>query len=268
MPRWPETKVSRPWPLTTRAGWSLALAALIVTLSIPFFLVDLPPVLDYPNHLAQAYVLAFGASSPVLSAMYAPHWTIFPNLAVDIIGPPLLHLFPVHVAGRLLLAGALFLPVIGAIAYHRAAFGARSYWPLAAGLAGFNGIFFLGFLNFLYGVGFALLGTALWIRNRERAPAAVVLGGAASTTIAFFCHIFAVLFFALLIGSQELARIWRPQTQCGPDGGANYGGPRCFSLSRWRRLSSSSPSRTSRHRGENPSGTPSRESSSSSSCRS
>jgi hypothetical protein len=189
--------------------WSLALAALIVTLSIPFFLVDLPPVLDYPNHLAQAYVLAFGASNPVLSAMYAPHWTIFPNLAVDIIGPPLLHLFPVHIAGRLLLAGALFLPVIGAIAYHRTAFGVRSYWPLAAGLAGFNGIFFLGFLNLLYGVGFALLGAALWIRNRERAPVAVVLGGAASTTIVFFCHIFAVLFFALLIGSQELARIWR-----------------------------------------------------------
>ncbi len=188
--------------------WWPALAALVVVLAFPFFLVDLPPVLDYPNHLAQAYVLAFGAGNPLLSAMYAPHWTIFPNLAIDIVGPPLLHVFPVHVAGRLLLAGALFLPVIGAIAYHRAAFGVRSWWPLAAGLVGFNGIFFLGFLNFLYGIGFALLGAALWIRIRDRPPALVALGGAAATVVVFFCHIFAVLFFALLIGSQELARVW------------------------------------------------------------
>jgi hypothetical protein len=33
--------------------WLLTALALAITLAIPFFLVDVPPVLDYPNHLAR-----------------------------------------------------------------------------------------------------------------------------------------------------------------------------------------------------------------------
>jgi hypothetical protein len=189
----------------------LAFLALIVVLILPFFLVDVPPVQDYPNHLARLYVLAFGAGDPILSAIYAPRWSIIPNLALDLIGPPLLHVLPVHVAGRLLLAAALLLPLLGVAAYHRAAFGVRSYWPLAAGLTAYNAVFLLGFLNFLYGIGFAFLGAALWMATRERQPVAAVIGGALATILVFLCHVFALLFFALLIGSHELARLWRQQ---------------------------------------------------------
>src|SRR5437016_360208 len=84
--------------------WWLAAAALVVVLAVPFFLVEVPPVEDYPNHLARIFLLAFGADDPVLSRMYAPEWHLVPNLAIDIVGPPLMHLLPVHVTGRVLLA--------------------------------------------------------------------------------------------------------------------------------------------------------------------
>ena len=70
-------------------GW--AAIALAVALAAPFFLVDMPPVLDYPNHLARFMVLAHPGDR-ALSAMYAPHWVLLPNLGADILGMLLLNL--------------------------------------------------------------------------------------------------------------------------------------------------------------------------------
>ena len=45
-----------------------ALVALCLLLLAPLALVDVPPLLDYPNHLARAVVLAFPAD-PILSSI-------------------------------------------------------------------------------------------------------------------------------------------------------------------------------------------------------
>jgi hypothetical protein len=185
--------------------WWLAVAGLFVLLLVPFFFVDVPPVLDYPNHLARLYVLAFGAGDPVLSAMYTPHWRIVPNLVLDLIGPSLMHLLPVHVAGRILLAGAAVLPVVGVLLYHRAIFGRGSYWPLASGLVAYNGIFFFGFINLLYGVGLAFAAAAFWIRFIDRRPVVAVAGAMVAVAGLFFCHLFGFFLFALLAGAHEIA---------------------------------------------------------------
>src|SRR5262245_61580751 len=132
------------------AVWWVKAAVVAALILWPFLVVDVPPIQDYPNHLARLFVLAEGSDDPILSAMYEPRWQIIPNLAVDVIGPPLLHVLPVHVAGRILLAGALLMPLIGVIVYARAAFGAWSDWSLASALAAYNAIFILGFMNFLY----------------------------------------------------------------------------------------------------------------------
>ena len=61
-----------------------------------------------------------------------PHWAIIPNLAADVIVPPLLHLMPVHVAGRCFLGAVLLLNLAGVIALHGALFRRLSLsglWP-------------------------------------------------------------------------------------------------------------------------------------------
>lgn len=205
-------------PCLTSAGarpgllWWLAVLALTVALALPFCLVDVPPVLDYPNHLARLFVLAH-PDDPVLSQIYTPHWRILPNLGMDILGTGLLKITSVHVGGRLLLALSLFAPVIGVIVYHRAAFGRFAFWPLASGVIATNGIFQLGFMNFLLSLGLALWGAALWLVLRRRhcwwlAAAA----GALAVSVIFFAHLFGVVLFALLIGGEEMARLlarWR-----------------------------------------------------------
>ena len=79
--------------------WALALLCLI--LLVPLTLVDVPPLLDYPNHLARAVVLASAETDPILSSMYTPRWAIIPDLGIDLVLPPLLHVLPTHLAGRI-----------------------------------------------------------------------------------------------------------------------------------------------------------------------
>jgi len=188
--------------------------AMAILLATPFFLVDVPPVQDYPNHLARYFVLAH-PDDAILSQMYAPHWTILPNLGMDTIGAAMLRATDVHVGGRLLLALSLFAPVVGVIVYNRVVFGRYSYWSLASGLTAYNGAFFLGFMNFLLSIGLALIGGAAWIAlSRRKWILSKVAIGAFAATLLFFCHIFGVLLFALLIGGDELDRLGK-RRMCG-----------------------------------------------------
>lgn len=182
-------------------------------LLLPLTVVDVPPLLDYPNHLARAYVLAFGQQDVFLSKMYAPHWAIIPDMAIDIILPPLLHILPVHVAGRILLAVALLLPVVGTVVYSNAIFGRRSYWPMAVCLVACNGLFLLGFVNFQLGIGLALVCAAAWIARREAHPASAVAIGTLCAVLLFFSHLMGLLFFLILVGSYEIERIWATYLQ-------------------------------------------------------
>jgi len=154
----------------TPIPWWSTLITLCVVLLAPLAVVDVPPLLDYPNHLARAYVLAHGQQDAHLSQMYAPHWGVIPNLAVDLILPPLISIMPVHIAGRILLAVALVLPVIGAVLYSRVVFARRSYWSVAVCLVACNGLFLLGFMNFQIAIGLALVCAAAWLRWRETQP--------------------------------------------------------------------------------------------------
>jgi len=184
--------------------WLTALAGLVLILAFPLTLVDVPPVLDYPNHLARYFVLT-NSDDVILSKMYQPHWTILPNLGMDVLGVLVLHIADVHVGGRILLGLSLLAPVFGVVIYHRVVFRRYSYWPLASGLIAYNGIFFLGLMNFLLSLGLALIGGAAWIALHRSGYFWVRMAvGAFATVVIFFSHIFGVMLFALLIGGDEI----------------------------------------------------------------
>jgi hypothetical protein len=195
--------VSRP-----RAWWAI-LTLLSAVLLAPLLIADVPPILDYPNHLARLVLLAAGPNDPVLGPIFTPHWTVIPDLAIDLIGPPLLRLLPVHVTGRCLLGGILLLNLAGVLALHRALFKRRSFWPLASGLVAYNSTFLLGFLNWQIGSGLAMLFAAAWLTWRERRPVATIVAASAASIVLFFCHLMGVAFFLALIGSAEVYAMWR-----------------------------------------------------------
>jgi hypothetical protein len=187
--------------------WWTSLVLMLGTLLVPLFAVAVPPLTDYPNHLARCYVLAFGHSDPVLQRMFAAHWQVIPNIAIDLILPALMHVFPPLEAGKIMLAFCLLLPTTGTIALGCAYFRKGSFWQLAAGFAAFNGLFLMGFMNFEFAIGIALWGAAGWVRYRETYPTLTVVFGAFVATLVFFFHLTGLFFFALLIGSYELALV-------------------------------------------------------------
>lgn len=193
---------------TASLAWWMALIGLCVVLLVPLLVIDVPPLRDYPNHLARIFVLA--SDDPVLAHFYAPHWSIIPNLALDLIGPPLIHLVPVHVAGRILIAVSVLLPVWGTIAYNTA-LGGR-WWSLGVGLVPYNACLLSGFLNFEISLGCALLLAAGWLRWREHHPMRAIVLALLGTPVLFACHLMGLVFFGLLIGGAELCQLQQERT--------------------------------------------------------
>ena len=186
-----------------RAWWT-ALPLLSVVLLAPLLITDIPPLLDYPNHLARFVLLATAGDDPVLGPIFMPHWAIIPNLAADLIVPPLLYLMPVHIAGRCLLGIVLLLKLAGVIALHGALFRRISLWPLTSGLVTYNSTFLLGFLNWQIGSGLAMLCAATWLTWREHRPVMTIIGATVASVALFFCHLLGCVFFLVLIGSAEV----------------------------------------------------------------
>ena len=69
----------------------LAGVALLALFSVPIFSTVLPPLFDYPNHLARFWLLLTGGN-----AFYEVRWAPLPNLAGDLIVPLLARDFVQH----------------------------------------------------------------------------------------------------------------------------------------------------------------------------
>ena len=210
-PSWPHIAFhGGTTPLVDRPlAWWTGLFIMFAGLLVPILLVEVPPLTDYPNHLARSYVLAYGQERPILNQMVVADWKIVPNLAIDLILPPLLRIFPVLIAGRIVLALCLLIPTSGAVALSYAYFRRRSFFQMGAGFVAFNALFLLGLINFQISIGVALWGAAGWIFFSKRFPALTWATGIPIAIVVFFLHVFGFLFYAALIGSYELCEILR-----------------------------------------------------------
>lgn len=188
-------------------------------LCLPLLLVDVPPLTDFPNHMARMDILAQLGREPFLTQVYRANWKMIPDLAIDCFMPWLLSVLPVYVAGRLLLALILLLDMAGVIACAAALHGRQTWWSLGAALAAYNMSFLMGFLNFNLTLAVAMLAAAAWMRLRARIPAIATAGfGATAACILFIGHLLGWLFFALLIASFEAPLAWKRFRRAGPGG--------------------------------------------------
>jgi hypothetical protein len=172
--------------------------ALLVLFSVPVFSTVLPPLFDYPNHLARFSLLLTGGN-----AFYELRWAPLPNLAGDLIVPLLARLMPLEIAGKLFLVLSFALIVGGAAWLNRIVTGGWRLWPLLTAAFLYNRQFLWGFINYLFGLGIVLCGLALWL-TLERA--AVWLRFCAAALVALFCffsHIAAFGLYALIIAGVE-----------------------------------------------------------------
>src|SRR4051794_2201259 len=131
-------------------------------LALPVLAVRLPPLLDYPNHLARMWLIAGGAESEPMSGFWAIAWNgVLTNIGIDLAAATLGRLVPIETVGSAMVLAALVLPPLGAILLSRAIFGSWHWWQVGFVIFGWNPPFLAGFLNFNIALGLALAAASI-----------------------------------------------------------------------------------------------------------
>lgn len=197
------------WP----AGWAARafIGCSCLTILIPFLAVSVPPLVDYPNHLARFWLLTGGANTPALSPFYVVDWSkASTNIGVDLFVAGLGAVAPAGVAGFLAAMLAAAGPPIGLILLSRTVFQRFHPWQVLFPLTTWSTTFLMGFLNFQIGIGLALALAAAdpWLRRRLHGyvgPARALLGALLAVDHLYAPFFYASLVFALTFGE---AAVW------------------------------------------------------------
>ncbi|MEW6256424.1 MAG: hypothetical protein AB1592_10740 [Pseudomonadota bacterium] len=184
----------------------LLFALLFGLAAIPILTHPVPPLSDYANHLARMHVIGQGGRDPDLARFYSLEWAVIPNLMMDLVVPVIDRFASVYVAGEIYTLGCFLLIAFGTLALNRALFGLWSATPLLAFPLLYNGIFLIGVMNYICGIGLALLALAAWVALRERRwryGVSLVL-----VVALFFCHLVALGVYGIGLLAFEMARFW------------------------------------------------------------
>ena len=189
----------------TRAAVFAALATLVV----PFLVAEIPPLADYPNHLARIYLHGGGIAGAPVSEMYRMAWDTMTNIGVDLAAALLAPLIGWAFLGRLLAVLAAMLPPIGGALLWSRLHGGMHWWQIAFGMLAWSMGLLFGFLNFEIGLGFALLAAAADPGLVRRGPVIAAIGRASLGGILMLTHVFGFVFYAALLAGTVLGPDWR-----------------------------------------------------------
>ncbi len=184
-------------------GFALVLLVALVGL-VPLLVVAIPPLHDYPFHLARADAIATLMGQNAGVTHYRLGSFLLPNVGMDVVTLGLTAFMPPVLAGRVFLCLVQVSLLSGTMALHRALHGRFSLWPLVAAFFLYNWIFFYGFTNYLIGVGMMLWGVAAWVAVGRDNPAAKVLTGTVLAVATLFCHLVAFGLYAVILAGLAL----------------------------------------------------------------
>jgi hypothetical protein len=183
---------------------AIGLAALLV----PVLLVPVPPLLDYPNHLARLHILVDAMVYGRQNAYFVVDWShAAVNTAVDAAGVAIGAAVGADAAGTVLLCFAVILPPLGAALLNRSIFGGWHWWQVGFPILAWNGSLLLGLISFQIGCGLALLAAAFdqGVSRRHR-PWARLATRACITAMMLAVHPFAAAFYAALLAGIAFGR--------------------------------------------------------------
>jgi hypothetical protein len=190
--------------MTTRSRLSLAAAALWV---LPLWVVQFPPMVDYPQQLALSAILRW-YSDPARRfretyelALWAPHG-LFKLLTAG-----LAWALPINGAGKLVVSASLLGVGLAALALCRRT-GKPGWYALLALALTYNTAFYWGFVDNLLAYPLLLGGVALADRLLDRPVAARPWLALAGVALLFYAvHLQFLLLFAGAVGWLAICRV-------------------------------------------------------------
>jgi hypothetical protein len=188
----------------------LFLALLSALLLIPIWLVEFPPLLDYPNHLAQAFVLThLDDPNFRFSEFYGQEWHFYPYLTMNAFLIGMQYVIPLELAGRIFLSICLLAMPLCVWFFLRQANPGNDLLSLWALLLSYNVFFLYGYLNFYLSVALCFLALGLWIRFLTRESLLRWLIVLAVVTGVYATHLFSFVILGIMITA---CLLWKRST--------------------------------------------------------
>ena len=180
----------------------------LLLISSLIFGISLPPLLDYPNHLARYWLIAGGASVPPTSSMFAIDWRhASTNVGGDLIVALLVAIVPYWLAGKLLLVGAFAGPPAAAAWLNKILFGRWTWWSLSFLLLAWTTTSVIGFVNYQLSLAAALLFACLDTRIHW-SPVPKFVARAVFAAVSLIIHPFGLVFYILLLVALSIGQTW------------------------------------------------------------
>ncbi len=168
--------------------------------SLPFLVVSFPPLDEHFFNVVRLHILADPAA---FARDFVIRWDFVPDLALDLIVPKIAGFVAVERATTAVLLATLAILTSGTLVLSRVVNRRWSLLPLLSFLFLYNWILLRGYENNLLGLGLSLYGLAAHVALR-RSWAARTLVSSCSALLIYFCHLFPLGVFAVVIGTWEL----------------------------------------------------------------
>jgi hypothetical protein len=189
-------------------GGPKALLAFVITFGIaiyPVFSHDFISINDIYDHVARAAVLAHFDEVESYSQYWAPNWHFVPYFGFDLVAGGLLSWFGIGFVAKLMVAASLLSLFGGGVVLSRIVHGRWSAVALTCALLLLSRMLLSGLVNYLFGLGLALLGASAWIALRDRPTYVRVLVLGSFATAVCAVHLLACGVLGIVVAGIELA---------------------------------------------------------------
>lgn len=195
---------SESHPQSTRTIYWLCFGAVVSLHLAIIWIPSYNAIVDLPYHLARAWAIYHYADIPFLQQLFIFDLKPMPNLAIDLVVPPLLSVLDPIPAVKVFLS---LLVVLFAAGCHLAgqAFYGRPVWTApVASCCVFNATFLFGFVNSVAGSALFLLAFAIWMRFRPHWTLLRWTVLALLILAAYLSHLSGFVFTAMAMGIVHL----------------------------------------------------------------
>lgn len=158
-------------------------------------------MIDYPNHLARMDILARYHQVLLFQQHYGILFEPIPNLAMDLIVPPLAHWTGAILAGKVFLVAILCVYSYGCYVLAAEIFGHETPPAFAPLFFIYNSTFLWGLINYVAGVALFLVSFALWLRWRKHWTVGRFAGFSALVFLCYLSHLSSIAILGVAVGS-------------------------------------------------------------------
>jgi hypothetical protein len=181
------------------------LVLLSAILVLPIWLVKYPPLIDYPNHLARAFVLHHLHDPHYdFASWYAPDWGPNPYLLADLLMQVFQCAVGIYVAGRLMLTLCVLGLPWGVLFFLRRANPGSEYLALWAFALAYNPNLLMGFMSFDLSIAFCFVVVGVWLDYLRHEKTSTYALSMVLTTMLYLTHLGGYAIAALAIGIYTL----------------------------------------------------------------